>query len=106
MKTITILGLVAALSGWPASGAMARSLSDICQARAEKGSGYAGSGLNWQSGKARLSISGSAAVGISHSSGAGGGVVSGFAGRRGADQNRTRARQEYARIYDACIKAG
>lgn len=105
MKTIAILGLTVALSGLPSTEVSASTLADICHTRAEAGSGYSGarSGLNWQIGKVRLRLSGSAAFGISHSKGTRPSVVSGFSGR---DMSEQRAKRKYKRIYDACISAG
>ncbi len=81
-----------------------------CRARAEKQSGYQPPLLQGQVGDVRFRLGGSAAVGVSRSSGATPPAAPPFAGaahreRFEAERNKKRA-DLYQRLFDACMGEG
>ena len=105
-----ILGWIVIFVMGLATGAHADPMQDVCEARARKESGSSGSDISVQEGRTTLRLSGSAAVGVSHSSGPdapnAGRHVPGFAGAAQEERREQQAAQKYQRIYADCMQAG
>ena len=112
MKTFACAALFIAFT---APQVQADPMVDICRARAEKASGQSGPqpGYSRQASNSHISLSGSVAVGVGHSSGRPTAGAPAFAGQAAIDRREERARQKrrdekgqskYTRIYDACMR--
>ena len=112
MKTLVTLGMIAALTGGMTTQSVASPISDICEVRAERISGYSGDrrGLTWSLGQVNFRISGTFAFGLSHTSGSPTGTTFGptrpFAGVDAQEQRDARKKRKYTQVYQYCMQGG
>ena len=112
MKTFAILGMSIAIAGGMTARAMASPISDVCEVRAERISGYSGDrrGLTWTLGQINFRLSGTFSVGVSHTSGSPTGTTFGqsrpFAGLDAQEQRDAGKKRKYAETYKSCMQAG
>ncbi|MCF6231772.1 MAG: hypothetical protein L3J36_01530 [Rhodobacteraceae bacterium] len=111
MKSLVALGIFAALTGGMATQSLANPLNDICEVQAERISGYSGDrrGLTWNVGQFDFRLSGTLAIGLSHTSGSPTGTTFGsarpFAGMDALEQREALKKRKYAKAYQSCIQA-
>lgn len=111
MKTFVTLGMIAVLAGGMITSATASPLSDVCEVRAERISGYSGDrrGLTGSVGQIDFRLSGTFSIGGSHTSGSPAGPSFGhtrpFAGMDALEQSEARKKHKYTEAYKSCMQA-
>jgi hypothetical protein len=112
MKMFALVGMIVALIGGIITPAMASPLSDVCEVRAERISGYSGDrrGLTWTLGQIDFRLSGTFSFGLSHTSGSPTGTTFGptraFTGMDALEQRDARKKRKYTEVYNSCMQAG
>jgi len=108
MKILAPVTLALSFTVLPGGVALADPMQDVCHSRAVKGSGYSGprTGLSKQAGNTTFRLSGSAAFGVSRSSGTpSANNAPGFAGSAETERREAKEESKYTRIYNDCMRS-